>query len=95
LGVPEPVGEWYPLEHREYRIDLAWPGPKVGLDVQGGLFTQGAHSRPAGIRADIERMNLIVAAGWRLFYCEPDLASIARAIMLIANSCLRSSSSSA
>ena len=89
LGVPEPVAEHYPLEHRDYRIDLAWVAQRVGLEVQGGNWVNGAHIRPAALREEYERNNLIVAAGWRLFYCEPELTRVAEAIMLIANSCLR------
>jgi hypothetical protein len=89
LGVSEPVAEHYPLSHRDYRLDLSWPEHKIGLDVNGGNWIQGRHARPAGLRDEYERNNLIVAAGWRVFYCEADLNRIAETIMLIANSCLR------
>ncbi len=87
LGVPEPVAEWYPLEDREYRLDLAWPDQRIGLELQGGIFTNGAHARGAGIERDIEKNNLCVSAGWRIFYSTP--TKLGETLMLIANSCLR------
>lgn len=87
LGVPEPEAEVYPLPDREFRLDLAWREQRIGLECQGGIFTQGAHSRGAGIERDIEKLNLCVAAGWRLFYTTP--RKLPEVIMLIANTFLR------
>ena len=90
LGVPEPEGEWYFHDDREWRLDLAWPMQKVALEIDGGLWSNGAHSRGSGIKGDHEKRNAATAQGWRLFYADPSPRSLAEVIMLIANSCLRS-----
>jgi hypothetical protein len=60
---------------------VAWPERKLAIEVQGGIWTGGAHARGAGIERDMEKHNLCVIAGWRLFYCAPaKLADVIQSI---------------
>lgn len=67
-GIPAPVPEYrfYPV--RRWRIDRAWPLDKVGVEIDGGIWRRGggAHSHPANIQRDMEKLNAAVLLGWRV-----------------------------
>jgi len=70
-GLPLPVYEYPHIPGRKFRLDVAWPDHKVGVEVQGGIWTKAAHSTGAGIKRDMEKRNLGLCAGWRVLECEP------------------------
>jgi very-short-patch-repair endonuclease len=75
-NVPEPVREHRFDERRRWRLDFAWPEFKVALEVEGGAWTRGRHTRGAGFLADIEKYNAATAQGWRILRTTPsDLIS--------------------
>lgn len=51
---------------RKWRIDFAWPGRKLAVEIEGGIWTQGRHTRGAGVRADMEKYNSLASLGWTL-----------------------------
>lgn len=56
---------------RKWRFDFAWPYCKVALEVQGGIWINGGHSRGSGIKRDMEKENAAVCLGWRVAKCVP------------------------
>jgi len=71
-GLPEPVFEYCHIAGRKFRLDIAWPALKIGLEVQGALWLPvGGHKTGVGIKRDHEKGNLSVLAGWHILYCEP------------------------
>ncbi len=61
------------LEHRfdlarKWRLDFAWPGCLVAVEIDG--FGRGGHGgghqRPAAISKDHQKQNAAVAQGWRV-----------------------------
>jgi hypothetical protein len=70
-GLPEPVFEHSYIPNRRFRLDVAFPEHKVGIEVQGGLFLKAAHSTGTGIKRDMEKRNLGILNGWRVLECEP------------------------
>ena len=71
VGLPAPVREhrFHPV--RRWRFDYAWIDHKVALEVEGGVWTGGRHTRGAGFVADIEKYNAAVVAGWRVVRVVP------------------------
>ena len=63
---PEAEFRFHPV--RRWRLDFAWPGARVGVELQGGTFTRGRHTRGAGYERDCEKLNALQSAGWRVFY---------------------------
>jgi hypothetical protein len=62
-------------ESRRWRVDFAWPEQKVAVEIEGGVFSGGRHTRGAGFVADCDKYNALAAAGWRLFrFTEKHLA---------------------
>jgi very-short-patch-repair endonuclease len=55
-------------EKRKWRFDLACPSLKIGIEVQGGIWIGGRHTRAKGYVADMEKNNEAVKQGWRILY---------------------------
>jgi hypothetical protein len=65
LNVPPPVEEHYfALPDRRWRFDFAWPDYKLAVEVEGGSWIGGRHSRGAGFQSDIEKYNSAARLGW-------------------------------
>jgi hypothetical protein len=57
---------------RKWRFDFAFLDSKVALECQGGLFTNGRHSRGAALLKEHEKLNAAACAGWRVLFTTPD-----------------------
>jgi len=70
--LPEPVGEhrFHPV--RKWRFDVAWPDQKVAMEVEGGAWTKGRHTRGKGFISDMEKYNTAALMGWLLLRVIPD-----------------------
>lgn len=64
--LPAPQREWRFHSVRMWRFDFAWPGPKLAVEVEGGVFSGGRHTRGSGFIADAEKYNAAAMAGWRV-----------------------------
>jgi hypothetical protein len=63
----------YYMFQPQFRLDIAWPDHgKIGIEVQGGVWTQGRHVRGKGYISDLEKHNLGLLNGWRVFKIQPD-----------------------
>ena len=81
--LPKPEIEYRFDIDRGWRFDFAWPNQKVALEVQGGLFVNGAHVRGAAVVKEHEKLNWAAMHGWRVLYCQPsDVASVRVARMI-------------
>ena len=69
LPMPEPEFKFHP--DRRFRFDWAWPPQFVALEVDGGVWSGGRHTRGAGFMRDQEKTNLAALLGWRVFRCTP------------------------
>lgn len=56
---------------RRWRFDYAMPKSKIALEVEGGVWTHGRHTRPQGFLSDIEKYNMATLMGWRVFRTTP------------------------
>ena len=60
------------LRHkRQWRFDIAFPDIRVGVEVQGGVYVQGRHTRGAGVEADYEKFGAALELGWCVVLCTP------------------------
>lgn len=66
LGLTGYVREYQAIKGRKFRFDFAWLERKLLVEVNGGTYTQGAHSTGRGIARDYEKANLAVLQGWRV-----------------------------
>lgn len=57
---------------RRWRFDYAWPAVLVALEVEGGIWTGGRHSRGKGMLSDMEKYNHAALTGWVVLRTIPD-----------------------
>ena len=68
MGSPAPECEYRFHSKRKWRYDLAWPNEKIAIEIQGGTFTSGRHTRGLGYAADCEKLNSAQLLGWRCYW---------------------------
>lgn len=78
--LPEPVREYRFAAPRRWRFDYCWPLEKLALEVDGGGWVNGRHSRGLGIEKDAEKLNAAVALGYRVLRATPKMLADGRAL---------------
>lgn len=58
---------------RRWRFDYALPAHKIALEVEGGVWTGGRHTRAKGFMGDMEKYNTATVMGWRVLRTTPEL----------------------
>ncbi len=71
-GMPQPVTEHRFHSERKWRFDYAWPSDMLALEVEGGAWVGGRHTRGAGFINDLEKYNTALVMGWRVLRVTPD-----------------------
>lgn len=65
-SLPTPEREYRFAPPRRWRFDLVWPGHKLAVECDGGVFTAGRHTRGRGYTADCDKLNAATVAGFRV-----------------------------
>jgi very-short-patch-repair endonuclease len=65
-NLPPPSREHKFHPTRKWRLDFAWPDQKVGVEIEGGVWTGGRHTRGAGFIRDADKHNAAQLQGWLL-----------------------------
>lgn len=71
VGLPVPVTEHRFHSTRRWRFDVAWIEHKLAVEVDGGGFVHGRHSRGTGIERDSEKYAEALLLGWRVLRTTP------------------------
>jgi very-short-patch-repair endonuclease len=82
-GLPEPMTEYRFHPSRKWRFDFAWEAPKVALEVEGGTWISGAHTRGRHFESDAEKYNEAALAGWKVLRVTTQMVDDGRAIAFI------------
>jgi very-short-patch-repair endonuclease len=82
-GLPEPEREWRFHPTRKWRLDFAYPEKRIGIEVQGGIYVRGAHSRGTGLERDYEKLNTAQMLGWTVFQFSRKMIESSEAIEMI------------
>jgi len=79
------VREYIFIPGRQFRLDFADPINKIGLEVQGAIWSKGksAHNSGTGINRDAEKINLGHMHDWRLFQFTSDTIRSLQAVDMI------------
>jgi hypothetical protein len=51
---------------RDWRFDIAIPEYMIAVELDGGTWIQGRHSRGAGVISDMDKINAATVRGWRV-----------------------------
>ena len=81
IKIPTPEFQFHPI--RKWRIDYAWVNEKIALEVEGGIYTRGRHSRGKGMEGDMEKYNTLALMGWRIIRTTPTKLHQTETIKLI------------
>jgi hypothetical protein len=83
VGLPAPEREvvFHPV--RLWRFDLAWKPLKFAVEVDGGIWTGGRHSRGGGYEEDCIKFGEAAALDWTVIRVTPGMIKDGRAIGLI------------
>lgn len=63
--------EYQFLKGHRHRFDAALPCCKLAVEVEGGTWIGGGHSRGSGFAADMFKYNNAAILGWRLLRFTP------------------------
>ncbi len=81
-GLVEPEHE-YPTGHGKTRFDFAWPELRLAVEVEGGTWARGRHSRGAGYAQDVKKYNAATVAGWWVIRVTGDMIKNSDAMHII------------
>lgn len=70
MGLPTPQREFRFAPPRRWRFDYLF-GDRIALEIEGGAWTGGRHTRGAGFIADMEKYNTATIMGYRVLRCTP------------------------
>ena len=70
-GIPTPETEFKFHPTRKWRFDFAWADARIAVEIEGGIWTSGRHTRGRGFMGDLEKYNEAQALGWRIFRFTP------------------------
>lgn len=68
---PDAVDEHRFHPTRRWRFDFAIPAKFIAIEIDGGIWTRGRHTRGAGMVADMEKLNAAAVLGWRVLRFTP------------------------
>lgn len=57
---------------RRWRFDYAIPEYRIAIEVEGGVWTQGRHTRAKGFLGDMDKYNTAAVMGWTLVRTTPN-----------------------
>ena len=82
-GWGEPETEYQFAKPRRWRFDYAWPAHKLALEIEGGVWTGGRHTRGAGFLKDMEKYNEAALRGWKLLRATPQMVKDGSVLTLL------------
>lgn len=86
MKLPAPEVEYQFLKERKWRFDFAWPRTedgrpvKVALEVEGGTYSGGAHTRGKHFESDCEKYNSAAINGWLVLRVTKHMIEDGRAV---------------
>jgi very-short-patch-repair endonuclease len=69
--LPLPTPEYRFAPPRRWRADYCWTDERVILEVEGGVWSRGRHTRGSGFLKDVEKYNHAALLGYRVLRCTP------------------------
>ncbi len=64
--LPPPIREYRFHEKRRWRCDFIWLDEKLIVEVEGGIWSKGRHTRGLGFQNDCEKYNEAALNGYKV-----------------------------
>lgn len=80
----KPEREYRFNAERRWRFDFAFPEKKIGVEIEGGTWTAGRHSRGPGYEKDLSKYNAAARNGWMVLRFSTRMATSGEAIEEVA-----------
>jgi very-short-patch-repair endonuclease len=61
-----PEREYFFSPKRKWRFDFAFPDLKIAVEIEGGIWTGGAHTRGKHFESDAAKYNAAAKQGWKV-----------------------------
>lgn len=78
-----PVPEYRFHETRKWRFDFAYPERQIAIEVEGGTWANGRHTRGKGYEQDCEKYNTAALRGWTVLRFTSGMITSLKAINMI------------
>lgn len=75
-----PEREYKLCAGRRWKFDFAFPDRMLAIEVEGGIWSGGRHTRGSGYAKDMEKYNAAVKLGWRVLRYSTDMVLAGTAI---------------
>src|SRR5262249_54327951 len=82
-GLPEPIAEYAFHPTRKWRFDYAWPAWSIAVEIEGGTWSGGRHTRGKGYAEDARKYNAAAEAGWRVFRFTTEMVLTGEALSVL------------
>jgi very-short-patch-repair endonuclease len=69
LPIPVPEYKFHPT--RRWRFDYCYPDLRIAIEIEGGVYTKGAHGSITGILRDVEKYTEAAILGYRILRILP------------------------
>ena len=81
--LPEPARQYLFHPTRRYRADFCFIPERLLVEVQGGVWVAGRHTRAQGYEDDCRRTCDALEHGWRILPVTPDMVASGEAVARI------------
>ena len=68
---------------RRWRFDFAWVPEKIALEIEGGTWAGGRHSRGKGYASDCEKYSEAAILGWCVIRATTDMVKSGAALDMV------------
>nr|WP_319537246.1 hypothetical protein [uncultured Vibrio sp.] len=80
MGLALPEKEYRFHETRRWRFDFAYPEQQLAVEVEGGTWAGGRHTRGSGYEKDCEKYNEAALRGWSVLRFTGSMIKSGRAV---------------